>query len=90
MKSIPNINKYLLCITLLLLVLTFAFTQQTQTQEFSPYNGNPSCTMSVPGDTSIPGSCTTFVAQINKTVLFGNNEDFSNLDIYLWTVHTPC
>jgi len=86
MKAIPNINKYLLCITLLSLVFTFAFAPQTQTQEFTPYNGNPSCPMSVPGGTSIPGSCTTFVAQINETVLFGNNEDFNNLDTYLWVV----
>lgn len=42
--------------------------------------------MSVLGDISIPGSCTTFVAQINEIVLFGNNEDFKNLDTYLWTV----
>lgn len=86
MKDLSNINKHLLCITFLLLVFTFAFAPQTQTQEFTLYNGNPSCPISVHGDTSIPGSCTTFVAQINETVLFGNNEDFDNLDTYLWTV----
>jgi len=87
MKAPPNINKHFVFVTLLLLVLTFAFApQQTQVQEIASYNGNPSCPMSAPGDTSIPGSCTTFVAQINETVLFGNNEDFNNPETYIWTV----
>jgi hypothetical protein len=86
MDTVPNINKYLLCITLLLLVLMFAFAPQTQTQEITPYNSNPSCPMNAPGGTSIPGSCTTFVAQTNDKVLFGNNEDFNNPDTYLWVV----
>ena len=86
MNAISNINKYLLWITLLSLVLTFAFAPQTQAQEIAPNNSNSSCPMSTPGDTSIPGSCTTFVAQINETVLFGNNEDFNNPNTYIWTV----
>lgn len=45
------------------------------------------CTAGDPGRReAIPGSCTTFAAQMDDTVLFGNNEDYSNPITYLWVV----
>lgn len=35
---------------------------------------------------SIPGSCTTFAAHINDTILFGNNEDYLNPGTFIWTI----
>lgn len=34
----------------------------------------------------IPGSCTIFTASYGNTVLFGNNEDYSNYNTYVWAV----
>jgi len=32
----------------------------------------------------IPGSCTIFAASYGNTVLYGNNEDYSNYNTYYW------
>ncbi len=34
----------------------------------------------------VPGSCTIFTASYGNTVLYGNNEDYSNYNTYLWAV----
>jgi hypothetical protein len=86
MKVYPNINKFLIYVILLLSAITSIFVLQTQAQGIAPYEENSSCLLDAPRDVSIPGSCTTFVAQTNDKVLFGNNEDFNNPNTYLWVV----
>ena len=86
MNAFPNINKHFVCVPLLLLGFSFAFASQPQAQGIVPYLENSDCPIALPSEASIPGSCTTFVAQIDETVLLGNNEDFNNPNTYLWVV----
>ncbi|MEN8172893.1 MAG: carcinine hydrolase/isopenicillin-N N-acyltransferase family protein [Chloroflexota bacterium] len=63
--------------------LLFTVIQGTFTQS---YSGGEKSDQAIHADESFPGSCTTFTASNGEDVLFGNNEDFSNPDTYLWTV----
>lgn len=49
-------------------------------QNPNPAQGMGSCQSPV----SFPGSCTTFLAKVGDTVLFGNNEDYDNPNTYIW------